>query len=624
MRLEDIANLAGVSNSTVSKVVNGKDKGINAETRERVLKVVKEHNYTPYASVLRSGSAKSFLLGVLVDEFIGAEPLLNGMIEMAQRHNYSVLLCRSFGDRKTELQSITKLCKQRVDAVLWQPLEEGSLAEKKHFEARDIPIFLLKSTPEIKGTNVFSFGYQEMAYRATEALVKKGHVAIECITDPGTPMAQAFFRGYERCLFEHQIPLSGEVWWNGRLSDTTTGIVCQSAQIARDILRQASLHNIRVPRNVSIVALTDEQENEQSSAETISYLHIPFSGFGAHITGRMIDEIEKKEPSTKRFSWDVTALSDNGIDVPPSFLTKRIVVIGSLNMDVTIHTAHPPEIGRTIPADSWDTVPGGKGLNQAIGISRLGGRASLIGKVGKDYDGVTIFSLLNENSVDTSGVYTSETVATGKAYINVQNNGESSISIFAGANGCLTSEDLDAYEGLFMEAGFCLLPMELPQETIMHAALLAQKHGVKIILKPTLSSVIADQMLELVDIFVPNRKEAQALCPHLTSVKEQADYFLGKGVNTVIITLGHQGCYIKNKDLELSFPAMSVEALDTTGGADAFIAALATRLSEQDNLPLAVEFATCAAGLSVCRPSVTPALPDRRTVELYLGRKSLY
>ena len=124
MTIKEIASLAGVSVSTVSKVVNNKDQDINPETRKRVLKIVKEYNYTPYGAVKNTSQAKTFLLGVLMRNTDRNSQVVRGILQTAQAHGYTILLFDSQNDASLELKHITTLCKNNVDGLIWEPVSQ--------------------------------------------------------------------------------------------------------------------------------------------------------------------------------------------------------------------------------------------------------------------------------------------------------------------------------------------------------------------------------------------------------------------------------------------------------------------------------------------------------------------
>lgn len=131
MNIKEIAHLAGVSTSTVSKIVNQKDESISSETRERVLKIVKEYNYTPYASATAS-PAKTWILGILLRSSVSLDSTLDGIIQTAQSNGYSTLVYNSYSDMEQELKNITSLCKNNVDGIIWEPVSKESLKYITH------------------------------------------------------------------------------------------------------------------------------------------------------------------------------------------------------------------------------------------------------------------------------------------------------------------------------------------------------------------------------------------------------------------------------------------------------------------------------------------------------------
>ena len=306
------------------------------------------------------------------------------------------------------------------------------------------------------------------------------------------------------------------------------------------------------------------------------------------------------------------------IDLPAPLRKKRIIVAGSINMDILLTVKHYPQTGESISAESVSIIPGGKGINQAVGAIKLGAKVSLIGNVGRDFDGDMILNLLHENGVDATAVHVDEEHSTGKAYIHIQDDGESGIVLYGGANETVSAKALRLNERLFEDASFCLLQTEIPMEAVKTAVKIAQKHKVAIMLKPSAVKEIEEELLKGLDYFIPNRKELYRLCPIAGTLEEKAAWFLAKGVKTVIVTLDSDGCYVRTAEYEQYFPAVEIfKPVDTTGAADAFIAALSVFLSEHKKLPDALPYALYAAGFSTTRIGVVPSLIDRATLEQF-------
>lgn len=147
MTIKDIAGLAGVSISTVSKIINGKDEHINPQTRTRVLQIVKEYNFTPYAAVKSSPDAKKFLLGVLLHSSRASASLLSGILQSAQEHSYGILLLESKGDPQQEAKHISTLCRNGIDGLLWEPSSADLSSHCDFLKRQKIPYYFIGNTP---------------------------------------------------------------------------------------------------------------------------------------------------------------------------------------------------------------------------------------------------------------------------------------------------------------------------------------------------------------------------------------------------------------------------------------------------------------------------------------------
>lgn len=624
MTIKEIAQLAGVSISTVSKIVNNKDDNINADTRNRVLKIVKDYNYTPYSTVKSTSEAKTFILGVLLSSTANANLLLNGILSAAQKNTYSILLYDSMNSQESELKNITSLCKNNVDGVIWEAVSPLSLENKRYFKEQGIEICYING-PEYPSSYFIDF--TQMGYKAAQTLIHYGHTKLGCLTKRNSARSSMVFDGFKKCLFDNSLPfydsmdlpVEEDSWYNGILSHTPTGIV--STHFASSLILMEHLTKIqfRVPYDLSLISLRDDIR-ENLTYPGISSIKIPYFEFGFFVCEQLIEKCEKKASIASVFSTAFPLENTCSIDIPFSSHAKKIIVVGSINIDVTLNVDELPQPGRTVSTSKHSVIPGGKGGNQAVGVAKLGNEVSLIGKVGNDYDSTIVYTCMEENHVDVQGIRRDPRSETGKAYIHVQNDGESMITILTGANQNLTAGDVLPYHKFFENAGYCLLQTEVPEDAVEAAARLAHSYGVCNILKPAAMNHISDTLMELIDIFVPNRKEAELLCPEVPDIEGKADAFLKKGAKIVIITLGHSGCYIKSPEFTGYLPAADFTPVDTTGAADAFIAALAVYLSSGFPIAKAAKIATYAAGFCVSRQGVIPALIDRNSLETYIKR----
>ncbi len=627
MTIKEIAKMAGVSISTVSKIVNNKDENINPQTRNRVLEIVKKYNYTPYGSVKTISESKKFLIGVLLRTSLSSNLFINGILQKAQNLGYGILLLESKDNPETEQENISFLCSRHVDGVIWEPISENSLSMETSFNRQNIPYFLVNSSFSERS---FTIDFEKLGYILTEKLIQYRHTNLACLLKEESKRSEALFRGFQRCVIDNQIPFSEKMKLYGTdknylqrvIDNNVTGIISSHFALSLEFYEQMTKLHYFMPSDFSLVSLKVDIR-ESLSYPHISSIKIPYEEFGAYIVEKLIRKCEKNSDDRQenRFIPNVSFDNDDSVDRPPALRSRRFIVVGAINMDITFNVNHLPRHGDTTMIYSSTSTVGGKGCNQAIGVARLGNEVALIGELGTDTDSSTLFDVLEKENVLTQGIHRNKKQPTGKAYIYTESDGESAISILSGANGTLNPDDIDRRQYLFNNSGYCLISTEIPIATAVRAAEYAQLHGAKTIVKPSALDVLPSALLKKTNIFIPNRKEALLLSPDLESVEEQADYFLSLGPEIVIITLGHNGCYLRTSDISAYFPASEVIAVDTTGGADAFIAAFASYLSEGYPLEKAIRIAQYAAGISVSRQGTSDTLTNRTTLEALIAKK---
>lgn len=622
MNIRELAELAGVSVSTVSKIMNNKDGSISASTRERVLQIAKEYNYQSYSSVMERDS-RTLTLGVLFRSSASMNMTLNGILEAAQASGYTVMLRESRGETGEESKNISVLCSHRVDGILWEPVNEDSLECRGYFAERGIPCIIFNS-PHPDSVNI---NYEKLGYLATQMLLGLDHTGIACILTPGT-RTEAFAAGYKRCLFNNHIPLDEELIFQDTdslliqkiSSHSVSGIVNSHYATAIRLYDAIHVLHYELPYDISLISLRDDSR-AKSEYPPISTLTIPHYEYGKYMCDRLISLLEKTQEPVRTFDRAIALDNGDSIGIPYNSRAKRIAVIGSINIDNYLGVDTLPHTGKTVSSSVSAVYVGGKGANEAVGVSRLGHRVSLIGRVGNDADSDLIFGTLKNYGVDPVGVKRCTGYKTGQAYIFVQKDGNSMISIMSGANGALTAQSLYENERLFEHTAYCLIQTEIPIGTVTEACKMAKRHSVTTILKPAACGILKRELLENVDIIVPNHEEIEEICPIRNDLEKQADYLMEQGVKTVIITLGAEGCFVKTEGFSEYFPALPFDTVDASGACDAFISALASYLLYGYSLKKAVRIATCAAGFSVTREGIVPALIDKNTLESYIRQR---
>lgn len=282
-----------------------------------------------------------------------------------------------------------------------------------------------------------------------------------------------------------------------------------------------------------------------------------------------------------------------------------VVVLGSANLDLVVRASALPGPGETVFGSAFTTVPGGKGINQAIAAQRAGGAVCFVGAVGDDPYGAILRGTLEADGVDVSAL---DTVpgASGTAHISVQESGENSIIVVPGANANVTRLSPRAGE-LIVSAAALVMQFELPQSVLVDAARLARSAGVRTILTPAPVVEPAPGLLDLIDILVLNEHEVTLLAG-LSDV-ERATAELSRS-RTVITTLGAAGCLLAvSGEIVERFPARRVDAVDSTGAGDTFVGVCVARLVAGDSLPLAIRWASVGSSISVTRIGATTSMP---------------
>jgi ribokinase len=293
---------------------------------------------------------------------------------------------------------------------------------------------------------------------------------------------------------------------------------------------------------------------------------------------------------------------------------NKILVIGSYNVGLTVFVEKLPSVGETVIGGGYTQGPGGKGSNQAIAASKLGGRVEFVGAVGDDEYGNTAFELWDRMSVKYDHVKKVKK-HTGIGLIFVDRTGKNMIAVDPGANLEFTEQDVEAIEGTIAEAGVVLLQQEMEPAVVSKAAALAKRHGTKVILNPAPSRQVDHQLLRNVDILTPNEIEISQFQTKTDDLEQTCSELLTDGVTAVIVTLGERGAHFHTSEDCLNVPAPDVAAVDPTGAGDAFNGALAVALMEGEPLRQAVTFANYAGALTVTRKEVIPALPSRAELE---------
>lgn len=621
MNIREIAKLAGVSVSTVSKVINNKADSIRPETRERVLQIAKEHHYTPYASVILP-KLRTFQIGVVLRRFEESGSILSGILSAARSSGYTVGIAETGDDPAEELRAAEAFCQNQADVVLIEASEHSDGALQALSEA-GIPFLCFHS----EHPDAFNINYGYLGYYAVQSLLDCGHRSIACVL-ADKARTPGFFKGYKRCLFDNELPFQEEYVFhdvNEMLFELISArklsaVVCSHYSDALRLFALCADFHCRTPEDFSLISLKDDCRTE-ASYPRISAYPVPHAEFGRFLFGKAVAIAEGAALDPSPFSVGVSLDCNATIDAPPAVRSSRITVVGSINVDHYLNVSALPTSGNAVRSTRSSVYPGGKATNEAIGAAKLGHAVSLLGNVGDDTDANLIFSALLAHGVDTAGLSRCPGLPTGKAYIIVEAGGDSLVSILSGASEQLRPEGLRLRRSAFQHSAFTLINTEIPMDTVLEACRLTHETGGKTIVKPAACTALPEDLLPEIDILIPNRREMDELLPGPGNLSEKASFFLSNGVKTVIVTLGAEGCFLKTETLERYFPAAEFLSVDNTGAADAFIAALASYLLYGYSLQKAIRIATYAAGFCITREGTVPALIDRNSLEACILRK---
>jgi ribokinase len=287
----------------------------------------------------------------------------------------------------------------------------------------------------------------------------------------------------------------------------------------------------------------------------------------------------------------------------------KVAVVGSINTDLVVYAPRLPRPGETALGGDLHTGPGGKGANQAVAAARLGAEVHMVGRVGDDEFGRAALENLRRHGVEIGAVNITAGVSSGVALITVDERGENLISVASGANRRVTPADVQAAWPALAASRVLLLQLEIPLDAIRHAAQLGREAGMTVVLNPAPAppDPLPRDLLEAVDLIVPNEREAMALAPTRSALLEI-------GPRAAIVTLGERGAVVVTRDGEESVPPVPVHAVDSTAAGDAFCGGLAYALARGDDTFVAALFASRVAALAVTKRGAQDAMPSAEEV----------
>jgi ribokinase len=301
----------------------------------------------------------------------------------------------------------------------------------------------------------------------------------------------------------------------------------------------------------------------------------------------------------------------------------KILVIGSSNTDLIATVKSFPSAGETIIGTSFLQAMGGKGANQAVAAHKLGGDVKFITCLGSDTNGQNTLKYFKEEGLDVSASLIVDGVPSGTAIILVDENGENCIVITPGANEMITSDYIFEVEEEIKRSDLVILQMEIPYKTVKTVCELAHKNHKRVMINVAPACQLDEEIIKQIDILVVNEIEAETISGEkIKSIGKEAvsDRLISMGFNTVVLTLGTNGCFMKDNKNVLFVPAFVVETMDTTAAGDTFCGALAVGLSKNHEWADALKFATAASAICVTRMGAQPSIPTAEEVIEFLAK----
>ena len=304
---------------------------------------------------------------------------------------------------------------------------------------------------------------------------------------------------------------------------------------------------------------------------------------------------------------------------------NKILVLGSLNMDLVINTSKIPDKGETIKGNNFFTCPGGKGANQAVSCAKQEKEVYMIGCVGSDFNGGELVNSLNKCNVKTDYIKKLDNISTGVAMI-ILSDCDNRIIISSGANEKITIDEVkEAIDEIASCGDVLVVQMEIPLNIIEFGLRYAKEKGIFTILNPSPAQKLSKDILEKVDLVVANESETQILTNINISNKDDLCCAFKKysnlGVKNVIITLGDKGsCTFLNNEI-IYVNSFKVNAVDTTAAGDTYLGTLATQIIDGNNLVDSMKYASCASAIAVTRLGAQNSIPTKKEVDEFLMKK---
>ena len=296
----------------------------------------------------------------------------------------------------------------------------------------------------------------------------------------------------------------------------------------------------------------------------------------------------------------------------------KITVVGSFAVAMFIKSPRMPIFGETLLGSDFMMGPGGKGSNQAIGISRLGAQSFFANIIGEDDLGDMAMKLFEKEKVNSDLVIRTKESATGVGFVILNHEGENGIILDMGSNNLVDENFVNSLKGKISESKVVISVLEIPLIAAMRAMEIGRESNIITILNPAPAQNIKSFNLNNIDYLTPNETELR-ICLGMAPDNETDNISLARelkdlGVKNLVVTVGEGGCILINDDYCEQIQGVKVDVVDTTGAGDAFNAGLAVSLAEGMSILDSLKFANCCGAVACTKYGVVSALGYREEI----------
>ena len=307
-----------------------------------------------------------------------------------------------------------------------------------------------------------------------------------------------------------------------------------------------------------------------------------------------------------------------------------VLVLASFIMDMVVRAPRRPRPGESLMASDFGMFPGGKGSNQAIAAARSGAAVRAIGRLGDDLFGAPYAELMAREGIDGRWVTRDAEAGTGVAFPVIEPDGQNSILLVPRANQRVTPEDIAAAAAAFVGARVLLAQLEVARDAVISAAERAHASGLTVLLNPAPApqpseAPLPDTLYPLIDVLLPNEREAEALSgvqvSSVADAERAARALRAKGCREVVVTLGSQGAvWLPGTEAEAIYlPPFAVTQVDATAAGDAFCGVLAAGIARDLPMRESLRRARAAGALAATRMGASPSLPREAEIDALLA-----